>query len=409
MAEVRIQLPELHPGQLDIKNNRNRFNVLDCGRRFGKNLLLQDLGIETALAQGQPLAWAAPTYKSLMKDWDTLNEILRPVLMEKDEKEHQNKLIGGGSMDFYSLDSDKAIDSIRGNMYARFIVNEAAFVPRLLSIVEKVIRPTLIDLRGDAYYAGTPKGRNDFWTLYNRSGPEWSHWKKSSYENPHIPASELDALRSGEEAMTERAFHQEILAEFLEDGGAVFRYIDEASIAILQTKGVDGHGYIFGIDWGKIGDFTVVIVIDVNLRSVVFVDRFNALDYVLQLERIRTLVGLFSPYAVIAERNSIGEPLIEQMVRMNIPIYPFMTTNASKINAVEGLVLAFEQRDITIVPDQILINELQTFESGKTPSGLTSYGAPAGMHDDCVMALAIAWSGIQNYSQSILAFAVMGG
>jgi hypothetical protein len=36
------------------------------------------------------------------------------------------------------------------------------------------------------------------------------------------------------------------------------------------------------------------------------------------------------------------------------------------------------------------------YQSEKLPSGLVRYGAPEGMHDDTVMALAIGWNAIDN-------------
>jgi hypothetical protein len=42
----------------------------------------------------------------------------------------------------------------------------------------------------------------------------------------------------------------------------------------------------------------------------------------------------------------------------------------------------------------VLIGELQAFEAKSLPSGFTRYAAPEGLHDDMVMSLAIAWSGL---------------
>ena len=45
--------------------------------------------------------------------------------------------------------------------------------------------------------------------------------------------------------------------------------------------------------------------------------------------------------------------------------------------------------------DEITIDELSAYEAKKTASGY-KYGAPSGMHDDTVMALAIAWQGLSS-------------
>jgi len=52
----------------------------------------------------------------------------------------------------------------------------------------------------------------------------------------------------------------------------------------------------------------------------------------------------------------------------------------------------------------VLINELQSYEMERLPSGLMSYGAPDGLHDDCVMSLALAWHGVNHGSRSLLLF-----
>jgi len=53
--------------------------------------------------------------------------------------------------------------------------------------------------------------------------------------------------------------------------------------------------------------------------------------------------------------------------------------------------LAFERGDIGIVAEPTLINELQAFEMDRLPSGMVRYAAPEGLHDDCVISLALAW------------------
>jgi len=74
-----------------------------------------------------------------------------------------------------------------------------------------------------------------------------------------------------------------------------------------------------------------------------------------------------------------------------ISVVGYQFTNATKAVAVEALALAFERGEITIPNDPVLVNELLAFEGNRLPSGLVRYEAPPGVHDDCVMALALAW------------------
>jgi hypothetical protein len=252
-----------------------------------------------------------------------------------------------------------------------------------------VIRPTLIDLSGDAYIGGTPKGRNGFWQLYNINDPDWMRWQMSSYCNPHIPSFELDALKS---TITERAFKQEIMAEFLEDGGGVFRYVTDAA-TLDQTDPKEGKQYCIGVDWARTEDATVFAVMEMGTKDCVYLDRMTNTDFSTQRMRLKSLSERYNKASVLAEQNSIGLPQIEELQKAGVPVTGFLTTNISKAEIIQALELAFEQRSIKIVKDENLINELLAFESERLPSGMVRYSAPEGMHDDTVIALALALHG----------------
>jgi len=83
-------------------------------------------------------------------------------------------------------------------------------------------------------------------------------------------------------------------------------------------------------------------------------------------------------------------------------IIPFTTTNATKQTIITNLQSAFEHGEIGIYNDPILIGELLSYESKRNASGSFSYSAPDGMHDDCVMSLALAWDCINAGSSVIL-------
>jgi hypothetical protein len=49
----------------------------------------------------------------------------------------------------------------------------------------------------------------------------------------------------------------------------------------------------------------------------------------------------------------------------------------------------------------VLVSELVAYQAERLPSGLTRYTAPSGGHDDTVMALAMAWSGVSGQHRLI--------
>lgn len=365
-----------------------RFNVASCGRRIGKTTL----GLDRAATPDvlpYPVGWFSPTYKMLTEVWREAVRTLGPITARRNSSEHRLELITGGVFECWSLDNP---DAARGRKYRRIIVDEAAMVSTLMDAWQYVLRPTLVDMGGDAWFFSTPKGRNGFWQMFqwgqDPAQPDWMSWQMTSYDNPKIPRSELDALRL---TMTERAYSQEILAQFLEDGGGVFRRVQDAATATVQTAAIRPHQYVVGVDWGRSDDYTVITVIDLAERAVVYLDRFNQIDYTLQLGRLQAACERFNPTVVLAEANSMGQPLIDQLQRTHMPVRPFVTTNATKAEAIDALALAFEQGAIRIPNDPVLIGELQAYEMERLPSGLLRYSAPPGLHDDCVMSLAIAW------------------
>src|SRR3990167_143656 len=116
MPTVKVTLPRLHPKQIQVKNERKRRNVFCLGRRWGKNILLQDLAVETALANHSPIGWGAPIFKQTLDDYRNLDNLLAPVITRRSISEMRLELVSGGSIEFWSLDKP---DSIRGKKYKR--------------------------------------------------------------------------------------------------------------------------------------------------------------------------------------------------------------------------------------------------------------------------------------------------
>lgn len=391
MKDRQITLPKPHAAQAQVIDQAKRFNVLACGRRWGKSLLGMDRIIQTAL-RGLKTAWFSPTYKNLADSWRELSTVLAPVITDRNQAEKRLELVGGGSLEFWSLDS--AGDSARGRAYSRVVIDEAAIVPDLEHAWAQSIRPMLADCRGDAWFLSTPRGQNYFKALFDRGQDserdDWMSWQMPTSANPFIDATEIEAARQD---LTEAAFNQEYLALFVNWEGAVFRRVMDCATASALDGPEDDHTYIVGVDWGRSVDFTVFCVMDATTGAMVAISRSNQVDYVIQRARLVALYERWRPQTIIAEANSIGQPVIEALVREGLPVTPWTTTNASKAQAIEALALAFERGTIRILPDPVLLSELQAYQAEQLPSGLMRYGAPNGQHDDTVIALALCWQG----------------
>jgi len=383
-----MTLPPFHAKQREVALSPARFRVAACGRRrWGKTRLGSALCIKTA-ADGGRAWWVGPTYPVAQVGWRLIRRLAFQVPgAEIRQSERLVTFPNGGEIQVRSADNP---DSLRGEGLDFVVMDECAFIHE--DAWQEAIRPALSDRKGRAMFISTPKGRNWFYRLWMRciddQEHEWAGWQLPTADNPYIDPDEIEAARRG---LPERIFSQEYLAQFLDDAGGVFRRVMEAATATPQDGAHLHHEYTFGIDWGRQLDYTAIAVMDVTTSSLVALDRFNQIDYTVQLGRLTALYERFRPRAIVAESNSMGQPLLETLQRDGLPVVPFTTTNASKQIAIDALALAFERGAIRILPDPVLINELQSYEAERLPSGMTRYSAPAGLHDDTVMALALAW------------------
>lgn len=390
MQTLTVKLRKHHPGQAQLTREARRFNVVAWGRRGGKSAYGEDRLIHPALA-GQPVGWFGPTYKVLGDAWRDVRRILQPVTLSSNATDRRIELITGGAVEMWTLENK---DAGRSRKYKRVIIDEAGLVHDLGAIWQEAIRPTLADLEGDAWFLGTPKGMNYFKRIFDYGQdplrPEWKSWQMPTSVNPFIKASEIAAAR---QELPERTFRQEWLAEFIEDAGGVFRKVRGA--ATCQRREPYSGRFVAGLDWAQTHDFTVMVVIDADTRRVVDMDRFNQIDWAIQRGRVKAMTERWGVTDILAESNSIGGPNIEALWADGLPVTAFETTATSKPPLIESLALAFEKSEIEILDDPVLIGELEAYErTVSAVTGRSRFGAPEGMHDDTVMALALAWQGV---------------
>ena len=89
----------------------------------------------------------------------------------------------------------------------------------------------------------------------------------------------------------------------------------------------------------------------------------------------------------------MGEAMIDFLRGAGATIRDVRMDYNTKKTMVEDLQYAIEKREITLQNNDTLINELLAYDIERTKAGRVTYNAPSGMHDDCVMSLAIAWHG----------------
>jgi hypothetical protein len=221
--------------------------------------------------------------------------------------------------------------------------------------------------------------------------------KPHPLENPYIHWTEMESQFRN---MTGLAFKQECLGEFIESGGALFPNVDECSIGVYGKERIEGHTYVIGIDIGKSIDFTVISTFDVGRREQVDILRFTGLSFDLQLGRIENQIRKWRPFLIIIESNAAGWAFIDFLTKQGYPVMGFTTSPTTKKDAFDALILAFDQKTISVIRDEQQMVELKSIQPIKLPSGGLKYAGPAEVHDDMVMAMALAWHGVDTFTGS---------
>lgn len=396
-------------------------SVTFAGRRWGKTEAGVQRIYKSAFDKPGIYWWVGLTWRSasMKRAWRIIKEIARAMYRAIGEDpsdyirevDKEVRLPNGAEIWMRSAERPEAL---AGEGIMGVVLDEFSLMKEMVWV--EYVEASLLDNKGWAMFIGVPKGENWAALLWRKAAGRagWIQRNYSTYENPFLESKRIDEIRAN---TPERWFMQEYLAKVIDDAGGVFRRVSEAATAIEQHEAIKAkpasngskeeaaHQYVFGVDWGQQHDFTVISVVDLALRHVVHQDRFNKIDYIIQSERLKMLAKRFNPVTIIAEANSMGAPIIERLRNDGLDVRPFYTTNSTKEQIIRDLQTAFEIGEIKIIPDDTLIGELQAYEQQQTPSNNWKFSAPDGMHDDCVMALALAWHAAKR-SEPIILFSV---
>lgn len=388
----------LHLKQAAIKDSTAKRKVLVTGRRFGKTTLNAELAIMGMLA-GKRVLEAAPTAFQTDAFWHeckrALVNLIHAKVVIKNETDRSMEFVKGGRI---TSKTAWDADSLRGDSADLLILDEFSLMKA--DAWNEVGSPMLLDNDGDAIFTFTPQRKNHAYQMYvnalgDMSG-RWQAWHGTSFDNTFLSKAALDDIIKD---MTEDAYKQEILAEFLSNEGAVFRNIAACMKAPSTTPDAHkGHRLVMGVDWGKKNDYTAMSVGCSDCRYEVARDRSNQVDYAVQTQRLIALMQYWGVTRVIPESNSIGAPIIEQLQRdpafNSVAIAPFETTSSSKQPLIESLGLCFERVQFQFQADAVWQSELESYEvKVNQQTNRPSYSAPEGCHDDTVIARALMLSG----------------
>lgn len=403
MAEVVVSnnlnpvIPICHPIQSEFVQSPVKRKVIVAGRRGGKTTGVSILAANRLL-QNRRVLYAAPTYDQTEAFWQASKRYfandIKAGKLYKNETQRIIELSTGGRI---RAKTAWDADSLRGDYADTLIMEEYSLMNP--TAWDEVGSPMLLDNNGDAVFIFTPKRKNHAYKLYQRAisdtSGRWQAWHFTSHDNPYLSK---EALAEITQDMTDASYRQEILAEFLESEGQVFRNLAACMFAPPTTPAEhQGHRIVAGLDWAKQNDFTFTSLVCADCKQEVAQDRFNQIDYHFQRDRLGVLWNTWNVVHIEAEANSIGEPNIEELQRSGFPVVGFQTTATSKPPLIESLALCFERVECQWLNNPVCTGELESYELKMSPNtNRPVYSAPSGMNDDTVMGRALSWRAVTN-------------
>jgi len=143
-----------------------------------------------------PLFGYVAPYRSQAKSvaWDYLKYFSRPITKSSNEADLIIELLNGAKIRLFGADN---ADAMRGLGFDGLYLDEYGdFKP---SVWGNVVRPALSDKQGWCVFGGTPKGKNQFWNIYETSKKlpnEWFSLSLPASKSKLLPETELDAARA---------------------------------------------------------------------------------------------------------------------------------------------------------------------------------------------------------------------
>lgn len=350
----------LHDAQAIIHNSPARFKVVAAGRRFGKSflacitLLLEGLKDEHTGLSGKRYSgdlfnlkevwYVAPTFeqaKGIM--WPLLKSLGHKVIASTHENTATCTLINGRRIGIKGSDRP---DTLRGRGLSFVVLDEYAFMKE--EVWEKILRPALSDVEGNALFIGTPEGKNHFYNLFSTAVelglPQWEAFQFKSVDNPTLQRDEIAAAK---ESMSTENFRQEYEASFTEGGGKVFK---EEWWKLVDKAPGDGD-YVIAIDLAGfvqegIGKKGVLKVRDEHAIAVVYSGTWGWYieDIIHGQWGVRRtaleIVNAYKDYRPVAlgiekgmAKNAVMPYLEDEMKRLNVYFTPHELTHGNKVKA----------------------------------------------------------------------------
>ena len=224
----------LHEKQKEIVRSNARFKVIRAGRRSGKTTVETEIILFRAVSKilnsarkfsNRKVLFIAPTQKQARTIiWEALKSRIGKIGEPNESRLEMKVPTEEGGYSTIYVGGWENRENYRGMSEVYHITfDETDTMKDFFIGYQEIFRPMLIDTGGTADFIGTPKKENPNLRRLEKEleGENFEAFHFTTYDNPIIPTHEVDKAKEDMDATT---FKQEILAEYVENEGALFKY-----------------------------------------------------------------------------------------------------------------------------------------------------------------------------------------
>ena len=392
-APIRIRMPALYPKQYAAVFDAHRISCIEASTKAGKTLgcIVWQGARVLSDTRAREHWWVAPVFGQAEIAY---RRVLRMFPREEYTANETKLTITFRNGARWVFKSAEKADNLYGEDVADAVIDEAS---RCREQSWYAIRSTLTATRGPLRIIGNVKGRKN-WAYHlarkaEAGEPGMGYHKLTAWdavEGGILAREEVEAARRD---LPEAVFRELYLAEPSDDGGNPFGLEHIAAAEMTRDEWLAAQKrkpVAWGIDLAKSVDWAVAIGLDPD-GDVCRFERWQG-DWEVTLPRILDLAG---EVPGLVDSTGVGNPVTEMLAkRSQLRGYLFSAT--SKQHLMEGLAVAIQQGTVRF-PAGPIRSELDAFEYEYTRTGVR-YSGPAGMHDDCVIALGLAVEAYRQYA-----------
>ncbi|EMA19021.1 phage terminase large subunit [Haloarcula argentinensis] len=412
----------VHEKQRQVLQSDARFRVCRWGRRAGKNITGAIDTIEYARRpwgsqwgpddpMGVLVWWVGPTYDQANKHgYDTVKSAIPNdwIADYGESKPRYIELENGARIEFRTFDRPQ---SLQGEGVDRIILDEADQMRE--GIWYGDLEPMLLDTRGCALFISKPyRPRSWFHRFYDygqsADHPEYASWHATSSDNPFLAENPEDKRGT----VPPHLFEREYLAQLPDDGGQVFRELDDKlftgdyDVTVDQEHDPSGEfvGEVrrspdavtrpvaIGVDFARSRDYRVTLAVDAAGELAYYHRGQNESWDGIEAHAKR----VYSTYGgVVIPDASRDNKIVADLAGAGVNIEPVSFSPKTKKQLIETLATLVEAGDLTVpdIPalDQLHL-ELRQLQEDVSETGYTKYHAPDNGYDDSVDGFALAVS-----------------